>query len=198
MVQLPITSSCSLLEAVAGGDEKAFQELFHQYKQRIYAYAVHFTDSVTVSEEIIQDVFLKLWLYKENLREVERFEAYIYTITRNLCFDYLKKLAHERAMKIEWGRSAGVSSENTEFAVAYKDYESLVYQVLERLPRQQKLVYMLSRQQGQKHEEIARQLHISRNTVKVHLAKALGTIRNYLDTHLKITVLIISSFFLHH
>ncbi len=198
MVQLPDTLLHTLLETVAGGDEKAFEELFHQYKQRVYAYAMHFTDAVIVSEEIVQDVFLKLWLHKESLREVERFEAYIYTVTRNLCFDYLKKLAHERAMKLEWGRAAGVSEENTGFMVVYKDYENLVCQALDRLPPQQKLVYILSRHQGQKHEEIAKQLHISRNTVKVHLTKALGTIRNYLDTHLKIIALIISSFFFYH
>jgi RNA polymerase sigma-70 factor (ECF subfamily) len=183
---------------VTEGDEKAFQELFHLYKQQVYAYAMHFTRSVMISEEIVQDIFLKLWLHKTHLREIDRFEAYLYTITRNHCFDHLKKLAREHAMKQQWILSVDPSDESAEDKVIYNNYESLIHQALESLPPQQKKVYALSFYHGRKQEEIAQHLHISRNTVKVHLAKARATVRNYLAAHLEAVVLLLMSIFFHH
>lgn len=187
---MPVSTLPHILLAVSGGDEKSFRELFGLYKQQVYAYAMHFTHAAAVSEEIVQDIFLKLWLHKESLGEIDDFEAYLYTITRNLCFDYLKKLAREHAMKRELGRSAVLSEQNVEPSVIYRHYDDLVHKALELLPPQQKKIYTLSFYQGQKHEEIARYLHISRNTVKVHLAKARAAVRNYLSAHLDTMILL--------
>lgn len=82
----------------------------------------------------MQEISLKLWLHKENLLEINDFEAYLYTTTRNLCFDYLKKLAHEQAMKQEWRRSTVTSKENTEAVVIYNSYERPLQQAVEQLP----------------------------------------------------------------
>lgn len=179
-----------LLESVAHGDEKSFGELFYHYKDRVYGYAMHFTRSVIASEEIVQGIFLKLWLHKEELSQVHRFEPYLYTATRNLCFDYLKKLAHEEDLKQEWSRSAAVSDNLTEAGIICRDYETMVNEALDTLPPQQRKIYTLSFYHGQKYEEIARYLNISRNTVKVHLNKARTAVRNYLATHIDLIVLI--------
>ena len=192
---MPVSTLPYILAAVSEGDERSFRELFHLYKQQVYAYAMHFTHAVAASEEIVQDIFLKLWLHKEGLRGIDDFEAYLYTITRNLCFDHLKKLAREQAMKQEWIRSASLYEENVETAVVYHHYDDLIHKALELLPPQQKKIYTLSFYQGQKHEEIARYLHISRNTVKVHLAKARAAVRNYLAAHLDTMILLLIAFF---
>ena len=173
------------------GDENSFRELFRLYKQQVYGYAMHFTHAIAASEEIVQDIFLKLWLHKEDLGEIDDFEAYLYTMTRNLCFDYLKKLAREKALKQELARSASSSEDDVEPSVAYRQYDDLVRKALELLTPQQKKIYTLSFYHGQKHEEIARYLHISRNTVKVHLAKARSAVRNYLAAHLDTTILLV-------
>lgn len=183
---------------MAEGDEEAFEELFQRYKQQIYAYAMHFTHSVAASEEAVQEIFLKIWLHKERLRQIDRFEAYLYTITRNLCFDHLKKLAHERTMKRQWSQSAKRSEESADTRVICNNYENLIHQALELLPPQQKKIYTLSFYQGQKQEEIAQRLHISRNTVKVHLAKARAAVRNYLAAHVDKAILLLITSFFHH
>lgn len=189
-----------LLEKIAGGDESSFRDLFNSFKQQVYAYAMHFTHSVPASEEIVQDIFLKLWVNKERLAEMNNFEAYLYTITRNLCFDYLKKLAHEHALKVAWSRDAEMSEENTESVFQYHHYESIIQQALDQLPPQQKKIYILSLYQGQKQEEIAESLHISKNTVKVHIAKARAKVRHYLIAHLTgfiLLLIIVTCLFFH-
>lgn len=180
-----------ILKEVAEGNENSFRDLFHFYKGRVYAYAMHFTHTVQVSEEIVQEVFIKLWLHKETLGGIANMEGYLYTITRNLCFDYLKKLAHVKVAEQEWGLAAEMSEEDVEATVVCNNYKYLVRQALELLPPQQKKIYTLSFYHGQKHEEIARYLRISRNTVKVHLTKARATVRRYLSTHLESIILIL-------
>lgn len=195
---MPVSTLNKILIAIAKGDEISFRELFNLYKQKVYAYAMHFTHSTTASEEIVQEIFLKLWLHRKDIQKVDRFEAYLYSITRNLCFDHLKKLAREQAMKQELSRSGTISDESVESKVIFNNYESLIQQALELLPPQQKKVYTLSFYQGQKQEEIAKHLHISHNTVKVHLAKARTTMRKYLATHLDRVILILIVLFYYH
>lgn len=173
-----------LLKTIAEGDRKAFRKLFNLYKDQVYAYAMHFTRSQTHSEEIVQEIFLKLWLHKETLAQIDNFEAWLRTITRNLCFDYLKKLAREQALKQKLGTTLNKSDENVEFSLICNQYENLMHQALELLPPQQKRIYTLSFYQGKKQDEIAGSLHISRNTVKVHLSKARAAVRQYLATHI--------------
>lgn len=194
--QLPISTLHDILNAVSEGDEKSFRKLFHLYKQDIYAYAMHFTHSETASEEIVQDIFMKLWLHKETLGAITSFPAYLYTITRNRCFDHLKKLSHEQSLKQELIREAGVSGENPETTVIYNNYNHLIQEALKLLPPQQKKIYTLSFYHGRKQEEIAQSLHISRNTVKVHLSKARAAVRNYLAAYLDTVIFLIMMLFL--
>lgn len=192
---MPISTLNNILIAVAEGNEASFEELFHLYKQQVYAYAMHFTHRESTSEEIVQDIFLKLWLHKEDLTRIKCFEPYLYTITRNLCFNYLKKFACERALKQELSLSQKTLEDSAESTVIYRDYENLIQQILELLPPQQKKIYTLNFFQGQKQEEIAQSLHISRNTVKVHIAKARETVRKYLAAHIDLIIFLLITVF---
>ena len=186
-----------LLLGVAQGNEKAFDKLFQAYKSKIYAYAMHFTRSKSSSEEIVQEIFLKLWIQKNNLLQIERFEAYLYTITRNYCFDHLKKIAHAQAAKQEWQHLAQPNYEDAETRAVCNNYDLLVQQAMELLPPRQKKIYALSFYHGHRYEEIAKDLHISRNTVKVHLAKARSAIRKYIAARLDLLLLFSLFFFWH-
>lgn len=181
----------TLLEQIAEGDEAAFRDLFDSYKQKVFAYAMHFTHSTESSEEIVQDIFLKIWLKREHLTETNNFEAYLYTVTRNLCFDYLKKLANDYALKRALVRHTVQTEQDPENIYQFRHYESLVRQAVNQLPPQQKKIYTLSLYEGQKQEEIAESLHISKNTVKVHLAKARATVRSFLIIHLSVIILLL-------
>lgn len=178
-----------LLLRIADSDEIAFRELFHHYKNRTYSYAMHFTDRVHLAEEIVQDVFMKVWQHREILPGLERFEAWIYTVTRNFSLSYLRKLANEEALKEGWSKSGDVTTDSTDEMLLNKEYQNLLLNAIEQLPPQQKLVYFLSRNDGLKHEEIADKLNISRNTVRVHITNALRTIRAYMRKHLVVLVI---------
>lgn len=193
-MKIKSTTKEELFRSSAAGDQQAFAEIFHLYKDQVYSYAMHFTRSVSVSEEITQDIFLKLWLNKENLSEVKQFEAYLYAITRNLCFDYLKKLAREQAMKQQWARNVKIAEDTVAETVICKEYEGLLSLAMEQLTPQQKKVYSLSFYQGLDCKSIAQSLHISRNTVKVHLAKSRSVVRDYLLAHMETAIILVLIF----
>lgn len=172
-----------LLVQVASGDENAFRRIYDQYRKKIYAYAFHLTGSAELADEVVQEVFLKVWLNRHKLHAVQLFSAWLYAITRHHLFDALKKSAREAHAKKELARSIPAFNNNTDENVLLKENDQLLQQALNQLSTQQQLIYHLSRNQGLKYEEIATRLKIAPNTVKVHIVNALRTIREYIRFH---------------
>lgn len=172
-----------LLTDVAEGNQQAFCKLFEEFKGKVYSYSCYFTHSPVTAEEITQDVFMKIWAGRESIAGIENIEAWISTITRNLCFNYLKKIALDKRLFRAMANKEAVSEENVDQYILYKDQLSLLGEALAQLSPQQKLIFSLNRDQGLKNEEIARQLNISPNTVKTHMVSALRKIRRFLKTH---------------
>lgn len=172
-----------------------FKRLFDSYKNRIYGYVLAIAHSPYTAEEITQEIFIKLWLCRDLLPEVENLDGYIFTIARNRTLNHLRKAAYDTRLLRELRELAMPQSNNVEERVLVTEYDQLLRDALSRLSPQRRLVFQLSRDRGLNHEEIAQQLHLSRNTVKNHLVEALRFIRSYLGQHGSVLVLI---FFLLH
>ncbi|HEY4334971.1 MAG TPA: RNA polymerase sigma-70 factor [Puia sp.] len=170
-------------ELLAEGSEHAFTQLFDHYRGKVYSVAWHFLKSPVLAEEIVQDVFLKLWLKRQDLKEIQNTENYLFILTRNLVFDRLKALSYETAVQKKWP-TADESVDDGDHRVRQNQCEELLHQAVNLLPERQKEVYRLAKMQGLSHEDIAGQLQLSRLTVKKHMAEALKSIRQFLRHHL--------------
>lgn len=166
-----------LLLAMAKGDEKAFRQLFHHYWRHIYSVAFAFTKSIVLSEEIVQDVFLKVWLKRELLTPVKNFKGYLFTVARNHIYNELRKKSCEQAFAEHLEECFIEISSLPEQQLLLKETQSLVDEAVAHLPVQQRTVYELSRKEGLDHSQIADKLGISKLTVKSHMNKALHVIR---------------------
>lgn len=172
-----------ILELLAQGSEYAFAELFDHYRARIFSVARRFLKSREMAEEVVQEVFLKVWMRREDLVRISYFEGYLFTMARNRIFDGIKDMAEETAAKREFAhRIQHVNG--TDDPVTEKQYEELLREAVNQLPPQQKQIFRLAKMEGLSHQAIAEQLDISRLTVKTHMAKALQTIRHNLRHHL--------------
>ena len=170
----------TLLTQVAEGDEKAFSILFDRYWDNIYGVAFAFTKSTMIAEEMVQDIFLKIWLKRDLLNSVQKFDAYLFMVAKNHIYNELRKKIKEEPFTdhiINYFREKGDSPEQQ---MIFKESKQLVNIAIKKLPPQQQLIYRLSREQGKSQEEIADKLQISKNTVKSHMNKALQSIRQYL------------------
>jgi RNA polymerase sigma-70 factor (ECF subfamily) len=169
-----------LLLLISQGDEAAFRIIYDQYRQKIYGYAFHITDSQLLADEVIQEVFLKVWLNRSTLIDVKNFNAWLHAIARNYVYDSLKAAARELQAKKAFGAEVSTETNEVENALTSKINEKLLNDALKELSPQQLQVYKLSREQGLKRRQIAQQLNISENTVKTHLANAMQIITTYL------------------
>lgn len=170
----------TLFQQISAGNEQAFRSIFYLYKIPLYRVVIRLTKSKVIAEEIIQEVFLSLWISRRRLADVEDPSSYIYRCLLNHVSSYLKKEANQERIVRAAMRHGQSVSDATEQLVEEHETRRLIEQAVVQLPTQQNIVYRLSRQQGLSNNEIARQLHLSQHTVKSHLSKAIWYIKTYL------------------
>lgn len=162
-----------ILQAIAHDDERAFSSLFYEYHQHLAGFVFSVTRSKELTEEIIQDVFVKLWESRKDLPTVKNFPAWLFIITRNHTLNTLRKLAlikeKQEAVEAHYALTEEAAPQQEENLYALLD------SAVDQLPQQQKKVYLL-RQQGLKNSEVAFQLDLSVNSVKKYQQWAMQTI----------------------
>ena len=183
----------NLLIKLREGEESAFIEIYNQYRSKVYAYAYQLSKSNVTAEETVQEVFIKIWHKREQLNTELSFPAYIKKITLNHVLNHLKKIARERVLQEEVFNAIETSSNKTEDRILEKELRKIYEEAIERLPQQKKLIYQMSRKDELSHDEIARQLNISKNTVKNHMVEATRSIREYVSKNGSVICFIIAS-----
>lgn len=176
-----------ILQRIALGDEEAFSVVFDQYRKKIYSVALHYLKSTDAAEETVQDVFLKIWLKRSGLSSIQKFDAYLFTVARNIILDRLKKKAYENALKKDLSANYKYT-EDTDTRIKQWQYYRLLDEAVARLPPRQRQIFHLAKKEGKDHKEIAEQLGVSRLTIKKQMARALKSIRQYLDKYLAVLV----------
>jgi len=178
------TTEKSLLQKAASGHEESFTRLFLLYRHKLYSFLLRLTNSPEMTEDVIQDVFLKLWKDRENLVNIEQFGGYIYRMAQHQAINAFRRMARETLILAELNKTTAAVNTSAEDNLNVREVRELLNTALEKLPPKQKLVFTLSRDQGLKHDEIARRLNISPSTVNNHMIAALRTIREQLGIHL--------------
>lgn len=186
---LYLYNEAELLKLIAKSDEFAFTKLFTHYRDRIYSIAFKLTKSTIIAEEIVQDVFLKIWLKRANLNDIQNFSAYLFIVTRNDAYKVLKDIARNyKKVTLLTDEYQLFTNIDTSDLVMEKEFNLLLQNAIERLPNQQKQVYTLMKTQEFKRNEVAHQLDLKPETVKFHLAQAMKNIRDFCKLHLGIFI----------
>jgi RNA polymerase sigma-70 factor (family 1) len=185
----------NLLSRLSKNDEHAFRLIFHAFSGKVYSFSLRLTRSQETAEEMVQDVFLKIWVNRASLADIENFNGYLYTITRNLAFNTLKRMSVEEKAKTTLQRELTDKHFDTEETVIHRDYQQLLNRAISHLPPQQRLVYSLCHQEGLRYEEVAQRLKISRLTVKTHMQQALRTLKSQFAHVVKLGVVFFSIVF---
>ena len=177
-----------VLKELAQGSQTAFKQVYDLYWFSIYRTARKYTKSEVLAEDIVQEIFATLWSKRSSFTEVLHLEYYLITMTKNLTYRTLRKMAFEEAAKNKLTEPENCSAD-LENQLLDQQYDQLVQQAVGLLPTQQKQVFHLAKIEGLSHSDIAAQLNISRLTVKTHMSKALRFIRHYLQPHVDTYVL---------
>ena len=159
------------------GDETAFAQLFNKYSDKLFSFIVSISGSNEIAEDVVQDVFLKVWQMGQGLANIENFDSYLFRMAHNHALNVIKRRAKEILVLAEIAGRSEASKAETFFDLEYKEIQRFYKKAIEKLPPQQKLVITMSRENGLKQQEIARRLNISVATVKCHMTEALRSLR---------------------
>ena len=176
------------------GSFSAFDHIFSSYKARLYTFAVGYLKVTEDAQELVQEVFVKVWENREMLDETRSFNSYLFTISKNTILNYFRKKANEQSYIDYIKKNTSLSYNKTEEDLAYEELQEKASRVIEQLPARQKEIYRLSREQGLSNEEIARQLKISKKTVENQVTLALKFLRERLGNGKLYALLFISLF----
>lgn len=178
-----------LLFDVANGNEAAFTSLFTKYSKLLYSFLYRHTDDTQLADDLVQDIFTKIWLTRETLAEVENFGSYLFVLARNHALNILKKRVQDRKRDIQWHQLIDQTNDNRQ----QEQFLDLIEQAIEQLPEQQRKTWIMSRRNKMTYVEIAESLGISRETVKTYLRYANAGISKYVlaNSNLGILLLVI-------
>lgn len=179
---MDIQSEKKLLRQVAEGNEQAFRELVFLYADLLGNYVYRLTRSRETAEEIVQDVFVKIWMSREVLAEIELFRNYIFVLSRNHTLNALRKLSREKVRRKGYENFEITQHDETDKG---SDLPGLIDEAIAQLPPQQRRAWQLSRKQGLSHQQIAREMNLSKETVKKYIMYANHSLSTYIKEKLK-------------
>lgn len=159
--------------------------LFERHRDQLYFYILRHTKSSEVAEEIVTDIFMKLWTGRELAGQIINVGGFLRKVAYNKVIDFLRTTArHSRLRKlyIDYMRDASVPQADELMMDA--ELRSIVYKAINALPPQRQTIYKMSRQEGLTHHQIATLLHLSPNTVSNALAAANSTIKKSIQSYM--------------
>lgn len=186
-----------LLQLLKAGDADAYQQLYNKYHAALYAYILRFVKIPEIAEDVLQDVFIKIWEIRKNINPTLSFQAYLYRISRNSVFKMIKKIAADKELQIGLASYMKGGAKEADAQLQCQEYEQILQTAVNQLPPQRQNIFKLCRHEGKKYDEVAAELNISRNTVKEHMVLAVRFIKDYVYQHadilLMVTVFLFSS-----
>lgn len=187
----PLADENEVLAKVAAGDELAFAELFNWYYQPLGQSLLKLTESVQLTQEIVQDAFVKIWLRKEKLTDIDNFSGYLFILCRNQAFTTLKRLAKEKKLQPLVQQQLQWEAELEDLENPSEHYRTLIQQAVDKLPAQQRKIYQLSRYERMKYEEIGEKLGLSPETIKTQVYNAVKFIRKELSNQIAPGIIVV-------
>lgn len=172
-----------VLAKLKAGDQAAFAHFYNLYHLELHHSIFNLVRQEIVAEELLQELFLKVWHKRHLIDPDQPFKAYLYRIAKNLIADHYRHLA--RQLKIE--RDTDISElqlkDNTGELFPKDLALKAINEAMHTLSDQQRTVFTLSKIEGKSYQEISRQLNISNATIHTHLSRAVKQIREYIRIH---------------
>lgn len=178
-----------LLEQIALGSESAFRELVGFYSNLLATHLFRFTKSREQAEEIVQDIFLQVWISRETLPHIRSFRGYLFVISRNHALNAVRSMIRQEQRLKKWQQdnqqewiTPPLPDDNVVLQVG------LIEEAIAQLPQQQQRVWLLSRKEGLKHREIAEKMGLSQETVKKYIQYANAALLEYIEPRIKLAL----------
>ncbi|CAL1519679.1 RNA polymerase sigma-70 factor [Chitinophaga sp. MM2321] len=166
-------------------DQRSFEELFHHCYKGLVRFAEGYVHNHESAEEIVSDIFLKLWAGRETYKDVLHIEKYLFTAVRNQSLNYQRKFSGYRVVTTDDPEQYGVLSSHDPYkASEWKELLARLDKAVEMLPPRRRKVFQLIREEGFKPKEVAEIMNLSHRTVEKQLFTAVKTLHAILQPYL--------------
>lgn len=177
-------------------DLRAFDELYHRYMPKLASFLSHVYRNRDLEEEVIQEVFIKIWENRQTINKSLSFEGYIRVIAKNLVYDKFKERQKLVFSNIHHLKTHPAQSNGIEEKIFYQELNTQIENIIAQLPDAQKQIFTMSRKEGLNNAEIAQKLSISKRTVEHQIYRTLKKIKDHLEFGIGIVILILFERFL--
>ena len=175
---LTISDTEEIIRRLKREDKSAVDDLFSYYYPRLY----HFSKSILKIEneidDILQEVFVKIWLNRQKINNAETFNAYIFTITKNEVLNLIRNKLKDQAFRDELFIHSVAEEYQQQSRLEFEEIKAAIDQIVVNLPEKRRQVFVLSRTEGLSNKEITQQLNISEKTVEDHITHAIKQLKH--------------------
>lgn len=182
------------VRALIKGDLNAFNQLFDKYNRKLFFFAKGYLQSAEDAEELVQEVFLKIWEGRSKLKDHLSFNAYLFTITYNAVLKHFRKAGRERKHLEQAMLYNDIYHDETSTSIEYKELLEITNKAIAKLPEKRREVFKLSRMEGLSNSEIAEQLQISKKTVENQIYQSLQFLKEQLKDERLVLLLFFALF----
>jgi RNA polymerase sigma-70 factor (family 1) len=172
-----------LLQLQGDQGHVAFTILYERYANLLYNRIKRLVHRHDVTEELIQDVFLKIWQNREKLDPDLSLQVQVLRYAKSTAINFYHKAVREQKLRTQLIQAGSVSYDPLEADIAFKETSAMLHAAIEKLPPQRRRVFVLCKLEGKSYAEVAELLGIGLGTVKDHMAKAVRTLREDLSKH---------------
>lgn len=166
-----------LITQLRQGSKDAFNQLYKTYWRQVYNFSRLYLNNLSVAEDVVQEVFVKLWESHDFIREGENFKGLLFIITRNLIFNQHRKSVNEEFYKMTVLAAMEQPDFNLEEEIEARNLSEYIDQLIEEMPPRRREIFNLSRKENKSYKEIAELLQISERTVENQISEALKFLR---------------------
>jgi len=157
--------------------ESPLEDLFNHYYPRLYDFSRSFLKLEQGIDDILQEVFIRIWQNRKKIKDPATFDSFLFTVTRNLLLNELRSRLNHKNLKDEI-RNLAIAKEYESFdPTQFSDLKNRVQKIIEELPGRQKEIFIMSRTEGLSHKEIAHKLQITTKTVEYHMSLAIKVLK---------------------
>lgn len=167
-------------QQIAAGDENAFNSLFRHLYLNLVHFSINITHSKPGAEEVVSDVFVKIWQQRQELGRIEKLRVFLFVAVKNQSYNYLRKNSNWSVELTEDNAAVLIQDGNPEDDLAFRELQLKLHKVIEQLPEQCRLVYKLVKEDGLKYKEVAEIMNLSPRTVETQVYRAVKKIREVL------------------
>lgn len=184
-----------LLTRLKNGDVLAFDQVYELYSHKLYSFVFKILKNEADADDIVQEVFVKIWESRYKLDDHKLLSSYIFTIAYNHSIDLIRKRINSNKY-LEHLKNSSIlySTPNSISELEFNELNTQVKKLIANLPERQKQVYLLHKEKGLTYPEIAEHMGISKNTVENHMAKALKYLRSNISNTLLVDMLFVYLF----